>query len=131
MFQMETLVGNAMAGWPDYAYEPEDPEEERRDPLLEQFPDQARLKRYLLMHQMLRFKPDVMIGGQLFRVLGPRGNLTWCCLPSCDRVIVDGPLSLFLDEGRRGEITLHWACFEMLVQRGILALRSSKVAGNS
>lgn len=122
---METLVDHAMSGWPDYVEGDPDEWDDPHDctPVLEVFPDQPRLKAYLLAQGYLEIRSRHRRGGLAFTVLGKRGNLAWCGDPRCDRVIVEGPLSLFLDEGRAGEIALHWACFERLQAEGVLALQ--------
>jgi hypothetical protein len=114
---MERQVDLAMAGYPEYEIE-DDEFTEPHNPLLEQYPNQRELKSYLEGKGYIEFWGFHWLGGKRFAVLGPRGNLAWCCDPDCDRVIVGVPLSMFLNEGRKGEIAQHPECFERNLQAG-------------
>lgn len=107
---MERQVDFAMSGYPEYE-KPGDRHNEPEGALLEKFPHQEELKEYLIKNEYIEFRGTTKLGTKTFRVLGARGNIAWCCDPECDKIIVDMPLSLFLDEGRGGEIAQHEDCF--------------------
>ena len=118
---METQVDLAMAGYPEYEIEGDEFTEPQK-PLLEQYPNQSELKSYLKAEGYITFWGTHWLGGKEFTVLGPRGNLAWCCDPDCDRVIVDAPVSIFLDQGRKGEIAQHPECFQRNLEAGYYTL---------
>lgn len=118
---MERQVDLAMSGWPEYEVEG-DEYSEPENPLLESFPHQAELKEYLVKKGYIEFWGTRTFGGKVFNVLGSRGNLAWCCDPECDKVIVGVPITLFVDEGRQGEIAQHQDCFERNLRGGYYSL---------
>lgn len=110
---MAVLVEQAMSGW-------QDGDEAK---LLETYPDQPRLKRYLAEKRYITWwSTTINMGGREFERLGAHGNLAWCCDKRCDRVIVEMPISLYIREGGAGECTFHPACFENLLHEGVLNL---------
>lgn len=118
---MRRQVDLAMGGWPDYETAG-DEDTEPQGPLLEKFPHQAELKQYLIAKRYIQFRGQCQLGDKTFNVLGPRGNLAWCCDPDCDKVIVDMPLSMFIDEGKGGEIAQHLECFQRNLDAGHYSL---------
>ena len=124
---MEREVDMAMAGWPEYEV-PGDEDTEPQNPVLESFPHQQELKQYLIEKGYIEFGGyHRMVSKQgleskVFIVLGARGNLAWCCDPGCDKVIVDVPISLFLNLGKRGEIAQHQNCFQQNLTAGYYEL---------
>lgn len=124
---MERQIDLAMAGRPEHEV-PGDEDTEPQKPLLESFPHQKELKKHLQQKGYIEFWGSVQMKSKLgkpaksFNVLGARGNLAWCCDPDCDRVIVDMPITMFINGGTRGEISQHQGCFERNLNAGYYEL---------
>ncbi len=121
---MVAQVAKAVDGYADY----ENVGGEPGRPVLEIFPHQAELKEYLRSEGLIQFwgmSPGLSqtTGKQKsYQLLGGRSNLAWCSDPDCDRVIVDVPVSMYLDKGRLGEIAMHPDCFQRNIKEGFISM---------
>lgn len=118
---IERQIQLALSGCPEYEV-PGDEDTDPQGPLLEKYPHQQLLKLYLIRHGHLEFRKRRFLKDKAFNVLGARGNIAWCCDPDCDKVIVDMPISLFINHGTDGEIVQHQECFEKNLRAGYYSL---------
>ena len=98
---------------------------------LEAFEFQRELKWYLVRQGWLRFADlGVAVGDKVFLAIAARGDVSWCCDPDCDRVLVGMPMSLFHVQGRvQVQIDQHGACFDRNLRAGRFRLVEQPVLG--